>query len=454
MFAGLIDYNAEDYEELWSEAIFVVDTNILINFYKFTSKDTTSKLFEILTDLKSKGRLWIPHQVALEYFFNYQDNLNKPREGYNSLGAKVSKITGDIKTAFGKIKTDYSYINTEEFEFIYEDLKTSNKKFQEKVQQEIKKLPDPTVIKDDIYKLLDGIVGEPYDQQKIDDIEKKGEYRYKNAVPPGFKDEDKDKNEKEKLGSKIFGNIQYQRKYGDLILWNQIIDHINQKENPTPVIFITEDRKEDWWEKENTNIKRPHPLLLQEFMQKTKQKFYIYRTDIFVKYANEFLDANVSADEQESINRDVNNIRHSTELEEKWAAIFGEGVWKHKAMSDIKKYNEFKKFRNNIFGYLHPDDSIHYLGRFNDIDNSTQSPNNKLVAYNALMDEVFGIVIPNMFESIKNLIRSVEKSGIIGAADKALDIINNLPEDDLEKAKILDATINDLRGAYDWDYKE
>ncbi len=47
-FKGFIDYTENEFKELWENALFVVDTNILINFYKYTSKDSTKFLLDIL----------------------------------------------------------------------------------------------------------------------------------------------------------------------------------------------------------------------------------------------------------------------------------------------------------------------------------------------------------------------------------------------------------------------
>lgn len=67
-FKGFIGYSNEEFIDLWQKATFVVDTNVLLNFYKYTHNESTQSLFKVLLDLKENGRLWIPHQVALEYF--------------------------------------------------------------------------------------------------------------------------------------------------------------------------------------------------------------------------------------------------------------------------------------------------------------------------------------------------------------------------------------------------
>ncbi|PEX44002.1 PIN-like domain-containing protein [Bacillus thuringiensis] len=304
-FKGFIGYTDEEFKELWEEAVFVIDTNILINFYKYTSKESTQSLLDILKKLKETNRLWIPHQVALEYFFNYEDNMFKPNEGYELLGKELVKLKGDAKKTLNTVKSKHPYIMTERFQFFIESIEQSDQKLQEQLKKEIDNLPDANAIQEDLLNLLDEIIGEPYSQKRIDEIEKEGKNRYQHDVPPGFKD----KTDNNKQDFRTYGDFRYQQLYGDLIVWYQIIDRAKDENNPTPIILITEDRKEDWWEKDGSKIKRPHPQLIQEFINKTQQKFYMYRTENFVRNAMEYLEADVTEEQYKEVTMEIENIR-------------------------------------------------------------------------------------------------------------------------------------------------
>ncbi len=54
----------EEKQELWEKAVFIFDTNVLLNLYRYSAKTRTSLLaaFENLKD-----RIWIPYQVAFEF---------------------------------------------------------------------------------------------------------------------------------------------------------------------------------------------------------------------------------------------------------------------------------------------------------------------------------------------------------------------------------------------------
>ncbi|MEQ6074012.1 MULTISPECIES: PIN-like domain-containing protein [Bacillus] len=305
-FKGLTGYNESEFKEIWENAVFVVDTNVLLNFYKYTSKEATQSLLKILKSLKDSDRLWIPHQVALEYFFNLESNMSKQKEGYLFLSNGLHKLKFEAEKTLRTTQSDYPYINTDQFKFYIEQLDKLNSKLDEILKDELESLPDTEKIKDDLNNLLENIIGDPYDQTKIDKIEVDGKVRYEFDVPPGFRD----KGNKKKESYRTYGDFRYKQIYGDLILWNQIIDKIRDSDNPKPVIFITEEKKEDWWEKdEQDNIKRPHPLLVQEFINKTKQKFFMYRTERFVKYAKEYLYTDITEEQVENVTKDVENIR-------------------------------------------------------------------------------------------------------------------------------------------------
>ncbi|MCM3584255.1 PIN-like domain-containing protein [Mesobacillus maritimus] len=136
-FKGFIGYTEDEFKELWEQAIFVVDTNILINFYKYKSNQSTKSLLDILKKLKDNERLWIPHQVALEYFFNYEDNMYKQNEGYALLQKELMKLKEDAIKTLNTVKSKHPYIMTDKFEFFIDGLDQSNEKIQEMINVEV-----------------------------------------------------------------------------------------------------------------------------------------------------------------------------------------------------------------------------------------------------------------------------------------------------------------------------
>ena len=62
--------------------------------------------------------------------------------------------------------------------------------------------------------------------------------------------------------------------FGDLISWMQIMDHA--KANDKDVIFVGEDLKEDWWEKEGGKLDKPRHELLEEFRYRTGREIVFH----------------------------------------------------------------------------------------------------------------------------------------------------------------------------------
>ncbi|PYE88867.1 PIN-like domain-containing protein [Bacillus sp. 196mf] len=426
-FKGFIGYTEDEFKELWEKAIFVVDTNILINFYKYTSKESTKSLLDILKKLKDTNRLWIPHQVALEYFFNHEDNMFKQNEGYDLLGKELKKLKEDAEKTLSTVKGKHPYIMTDKFQFFIESMEQSNQKLHEQLEEETKNLPDSNIIQKDLLELLDGIVGEPYSQKEIDAIEKAGKERFQHDVPPGFKD----KNDKNKQGYRTYGNFRYQQLYGDLIVWYQIMDRAKKEDRPTPIILITEDRKEDWWEKDKGQIKRPHPQLIQEFLNKTQQKIYMYRTDSFVRNAIDYLGADVSEEQAQEVTNEIENIRKVEDLKRKNGTIQNvndiDNVLEYLTEEEIDTYNKIRSEANDL-PFDHVTDYALWL---------------------KAKEWAINIALPRMELEFKRLIPKLksidEKRGLI-----AKNVFNNLPKKSDERVWLLIEEIEVLKEAIDF----
>ena len=71
-FPGFYSLSTELLDEVWSKAVLILDTNVLLDFYR-VSPDTQSDLLRVVKYYAEQKRLWIPYQVATEY----HDNLYK-----------------------------------------------------------------------------------------------------------------------------------------------------------------------------------------------------------------------------------------------------------------------------------------------------------------------------------------------------------------------------------------
>jgi hypothetical protein len=139
--------------------------------------------------------------------------------------------------------------------------------------------PDDDEIWQEVAEIFDGRVGDelPADRKK-EIFEEVGPGRYESRVPPGYKDA----NDNSKQGF---------HKFGDLILWFEIIEQA--KATQKPVLFITDDRKEDWWDLSVKGF-APRPELGNEIYRAAGTLFHMYLPLDFVKWAGGKLDREIS----------------------------------------------------------------------------------------------------------------------------------------------------------------
>jgi hypothetical protein len=124
---------------------------------------------------------------------------------------------------------------------------------------------------DFVSNLFAGLTGGPFEDATLKALVSEGDVRYQNETPPGYKDGKKD------------GSGDPYRKFGDLIIWKQLL--AKAKEVSKPVIFISDDKKEDWWLEQSGRTIGPRTELREEFIRETSQDFWMYSVDRFVEEA-------------------------------------------------------------------------------------------------------------------------------------------------------------------------
>ena len=134
-------------------------------------------------------------------------------------------------------------------------------------------------VKAELEKLLDGRVGAPLTAEKIKDVLSTGQDRYSQKIPPGYKDAKKG-GDSDVVADRL-------KPYGDYIVWRQTLD--KAKAEGVPVVFVTGDKKEDWWTIFSGSPIEPHPQLVEEFVKEVGHGFFMYLPEKFMERANEYL---------------------------------------------------------------------------------------------------------------------------------------------------------------------
>jgi hypothetical protein len=291
LFVGFYRPDEKEFKELWNKCHFVFDANMLLNVYRY-SELARNTLIDIFTKLND--RIWIPHQVGIEYHFRLLNEIKEQEKTYDELQIFIKNKTKDVEEEYKNYSLRHSNLKMDEQ--LLKDFHKSVDALCQDLEKQKKSHPDLHITKNQIMNIFEGKVGNPYTQEKINQIANEGESRYPLKQPPGFKDKDKKE-------IRYHDEVTYQTKYGDLILWNQLIDYSNEK--GVPVIFITDDRKEDWWNIIRGEKVGPSPQLLQEFKRKTDNEFYMYQPKQYLNYIANYLNIDI---DKETIDAAIKNI--------------------------------------------------------------------------------------------------------------------------------------------------
>ena len=255
-------------EDMWKNALIVLDANVLLNLYRY-SEASSKDLLRILGEISD--RLWMPHQAGLEYQRNRFKTIREQSRAYKTVIEALDKVWKNLEKSLEGFK-NHLLINTDE---ITKEIKEACKKCEkviEGLRESHPNLQENDTIRAELDRLLDGKIGLPYDASRLSEIYKEGKTRYENKIPPGYEDE------KNKDGLHV---------YGDLIIWFQMIDKAS--ESKKSIIFVTDDDKEDWWEKISGETLGPRPELIQEMHDKAQTSFHMYSTLQFMRFADKYL---------------------------------------------------------------------------------------------------------------------------------------------------------------------
>lgn len=271
LFPGFYQRTDDELSSLWQQGIFVFDTNMLLHVYEY-SPDTRVRFFETLSRLQE--RIWIPYQVAFEYQRRRMKVIIRQKDSYKSASKQLDRALQFLKDNLEPYRKDkHAFIDTEE---LISKVTQEIANTRTEIQKAGSKHPDyknRDPLRENLDELFTGRVGSPYDKETSKKKYEEAQYRLENEIPPGFEDNNKDSLDR----------------YGDIIVWFQLIDFASSKKKP--LIFVTDDVKKDWWipQEESYGIRRPRPELIQEMYLETGMLFHMYEGFSFMDEAQQFL---------------------------------------------------------------------------------------------------------------------------------------------------------------------
>ena len=300
-----------DYKTIWETSLFVFDTNVLLNLYRYQAS-TRDQLLDVLGKLSD--RIWIPHHVALEFqrnrFTVLADQNKRFSEVHNVVMSAKERLRSDLEKL--QLERRHSLIDPAPLVDGFDSLARKFLETLEKIQENQQKLTDPDPLKDQIETLFNGRVGPEIGKQSdVDKIYSDAEKRYQMGIPPGYLDANKDKHESAEY---VHGGVNYKRKYGDFLIWHQLLSYAKQQEIKS-VVFVTDDSKDDWWwtvKSDGPKTLGPRPELRDEASRIGGiTQFTMYKPEGFLTYSKDFLQSEISNEAIQEV-RDVSSVRYES----------------------------------------------------------------------------------------------------------------------------------------------
>lgn len=250
---------ADEYKSVLKDGLVVLDTNALLDLYRY--HDSTRKDF--LNLYASLGNhLWIPHQVMQEFFERRPDVLD---ERATSLSETINDLQGRIQQYRERIATWANRVNLPEADrdSVLRIIDNASAQVEKRIRQlshddSLKDaedtLKDPVLT--ELATILDGKVGFPLPASEITNAKQEANRRIEDKRPPGFMDARK------KINAE-----------GDYLIWDEVLREASARK--VDVLFITGEKKKDWWRIERGQAKGPLPELAAELESRAGTRLYM-----------------------------------------------------------------------------------------------------------------------------------------------------------------------------------
>jgi hypothetical protein len=258
----------------------VVDTNVLLDAYRYT-KGARGELLSALRALGS--RLWVPHQVALEFHRNRATVIATHADAYKDAIKAIGsfrkrheeELVGQIKQFANRVVLDEEILKSllSSVDTMFTSLTQRIGSLQARHGVSERFIREDPVL-GELQELLKGLVGEPLPPDEQEAARSEAEARIKDNRPPGFQDSSK------------------ADPCGDYLVWHQSL--IEVKKRQVPLVLVTRDGKDDWFSKVQNKQIGALPELVQEALDFAGVDFIALPTRSFLLYAQSELNAVVS----------------------------------------------------------------------------------------------------------------------------------------------------------------
>lgn len=256
--------------------LVVPDANVLLNLYRFQSA-ARDQLFGALEKLSE--RLWIPYQVALEFHRNRLNVIAEQEAYFGKTEKELTDATEGLRAKFRAFRARIA-LSPENARDIEETI-TRLGDLVEKVVGEADEANEIRLYvhaSDEVLARIDALfenrVGTSMEPGELEEAKKEAERRITEKIPPGYLDRKKDD------------------PTGDYLVWRQLL--MEAKARNLPVVFISDDTKEDWYQQFKGMTLSARRELREEMTREAGVPLLMLTTQTFLRHAEAYLDAEVS----------------------------------------------------------------------------------------------------------------------------------------------------------------
>jgi len=260
----------EQLQSALESSLIVLDSSVLLDLYRVTP---TARV-EMIRSLNAvKDRIWIPHQVALEFHRNRidaaQDQLDFYNETCKSLESAKNQALQKLNEFANRCALGVSEKGAlkkpieKAFNVAIQGVRLHEGKFDLTIGRVLNE--DPVL--EELASLFDGRVGPAMSEQDLEAAEAEAKRRKVEQIPPGYKDGRKRKNAA-----------------GDYIVWEQTL--LEAELRRIPVVIVSNDDKEDWVTKRSDFSMGPREELVREMEGRAGVTFRLVKFSSFLEATN------------------------------------------------------------------------------------------------------------------------------------------------------------------------
>jgi len=277
-----------DIASVLNTGLVTPDTNVLLDLYRCSDRARA----DLLALLDALGdRLWVPHQVLVEFWRNRESVLTASRTAGDLAADELAEqLAASTRTL--RAWADRAALPDVEFDRLVAVLTTACDEVRAAVVRVVEDAwrgieadtgSDPVIAR--LESALAGRVGPALSERDHADEVAEAMRRVAERRPPGYMDAHKD-------GTAAAG---------DHLVWAQVVAEAARRGHD--VLFVTGDRKEDWWREERGIHRGPRPELAEELRARGGGRLFMVSPADFLAVAAYALRVPLGAGSVEDLDR-------------------------------------------------------------------------------------------------------------------------------------------------------